>query len=319
MKKGKIVITPRTFVKRGDEQVKRLENEGWEVVLNDTGQAYSYNEFVERSKDADGIILGVDIADENMMKQCKNLKTIAKYGVGVDNIDLETARELGISVSRTIGSNSNAVAEYAIALMFACSKNLVKDAMNVKNGQWNLTYEKEYSFELFDKCLGIVGFGSIGQKVAKIAQGIGMKVIVYDIFPISDKVESEFNVEVVSFDRLFEQSDVVSLHIPFTKDTENLINSKTLKKMKKNSVLINTSRGGIVNQDDLLNVLRTKSIFAAGFDVYLNEPPLDIDSLIEQDNFILTPHTASKSFESDEKTMQKSVDNILEALAINKM
>ncbi len=314
MIKGKILITPRTFVNRGKDQIQRLMENGWDVQLNDTGEAFSYEEFVNAAQDATGLIVGVDCVDEAMLRQCPGLKAIAKYGVGVDNIDLSVAEELGITVTRTVGSNSSAVAEYAVALMFACTKNLVKNGMNVKLGQWNRTYERAYSMELEGKTLGILGFGHIGQRVARLAKGIGMDVVVYDSIPVSTEIQDEYQVSVSSFASVITASDIVSLHLPLTDETRHLINEEVLLRMKENAILINTSRGGIVDERALLESLKSHHLFAAGFDVYSVEPPLLLDELIAQDNFILTPHTASKSFESDTKTMRMAVDNIMESL-----
>lgn len=310
MSKGKILITPRAFAKNGQEEIKRIIKNGWDVEVNDTGESYSYETFIAKAKDADGIIIGVDLADENMLKQCPDLKAIAKYGVGTDNIDLEAAKTLGIEISRTIGSNSVSVAEHTIALMFACAKNIVKSAVDVKNGRWT----KPYGMELSGKTIGIIGFGNIGKKVAHIAQGIGMNINAYDSFPINPDDADNHGVHIATFDEIIESSDVITIHLPLNNETKNLIDASVLENMKNGVIIINAARGGIVNEKDLLKYLDNGKVFSAGFDVFSSEPPQNNDQLVENNNFVLTPHTASKTLAADRKTMEMSVDNILTAL-----
>lgn len=305
--KGKILITPRAFAKNGMKEIEKLKQQGWEIHLNDTGKSYSHEEFVKYAKDVDGIIIGVDIADREMLKSCKNLKAIAKYGVGVDNIDLDTAKELGIKISRTVGSNSVSVAEHTIALMFACAKRIVDGAINVKNGKWN----KNYEIELMGKKIGIIGFGNIGRHVSRLAQGIGMNVCAYDVFPINEKYAKEHNIQICSLDELVRTSDVITIHTPLTPETKDMINAERLKEMKTTAIVINAARGGIINEADLYEALVNKEIFAAGFDVFSTEPPKTDEKLLRLDNFILTPHTASKTLEADMNTIKMSITNLI--------
>ena len=305
--KGKILITPRAFAKNGMKEIEKLKQQGWEIHLNDTGKSYSHEEFVKYAKDVDGIIIGVDIADREMLKSCKNLKAIAKYGVGVDNIDLDTAKELGIKISRTVGSNSVSVAEHTIALMFACAKRIVDGAINVKNGKWN----KNYEIELMGKKIGIIGFGNIGRHVSRLAQGIGMNVCAYDVFPINEKYAKEHNIQICSLDELVRTSDVITIHTPLTSETKDMINAERLKEMKTTAIVINAARGGIINEADLYEALVNKEIFAAGFDVFSTEPPKTDEKLLRLDNFILTPHAASKTLEADMNTIKMSITNLI--------
>lgn len=305
--KGKILITPRAFAKNGMKEIEKLKQQGWEIHLNDTGKSYSHEEFVKYAKDVDGIIIGVDIADREMLKSCKNLKAIAKYGVGVDNIDLDTAKELGIKISRTVGSNSVSVAEHTIALIFACAKRIVDGAINVKNGKWN----KNYEIELMGKKIGIIGFGNIGKHVSRLAQGIGMNVCAYDVFPINEKYAKEHNIQICSLDELVRTSDVITIHTPLTPETKDMINAERLKEMKTTAIVINAARGGIINEADLYEALVNKEIFASGFDVFSTEPPKTDEKLLRLDNFILTPHTASKTLEADMNTIKMSITNLI--------
>ncbi|MGX8833103.1 phosphoglycerate dehydrogenase [Amedibacillus sp. YH-ame6] len=307
---GKILVTPRAFAKSGMQQIENLRKSGWDVHVNETGKSYTREEFLELAKDVDGIIIGVDIADKEMLNSCKNLKAIAKYGVGVDNIDMKVAKKNGIKVSRTIGSNSVSVAEHAMGLLFSIAKNVCAANAEVKNGEWN----KNYGFELNNKTLGIIGFGNIGKLIAKMAQGMNMKIMAHDVFPIDEAYAKEHNIQIASFEELICSSDAITVHLPLTEDTKDLINKDVFEKMKKSAVLINAARGGIVNEEDLYDALKNKTIAAAGFDVFSSEPPKKGEILLTLDNFILTPHTASKTKEADANTIQMSVDNILKDL-----
>lgn len=308
--KGKILITPRAFAKSDGTQVKRLEEKGYCVHVNETGKSYSYDEFIKLSKDVEGIIIGVDEADENMLQHANKLKAIAKYGVGVDNIDLNAAKKQGIKISRTVGSNSVSVAEHAISLMFALEKNIVSNCLSVKNGQW----DKSYSTEMKDKTIGIIGFGNIGKEVVRIAQGIGMNVYAHDLYPIDVEYAKKHNVKISTFEELITNSDVITVHLPLTETTQSLINKEVFKKMKPTSIIINAARGGVVNENDLFDALSSKEIAGAGFDVFSKEPPVTTEPLLQLDNFILTPHTASKTKEADENTMRLAVENIMKDL-----
>ena len=213
--KGKILVTPRAFAKSGMEQIERLRKEGWEVHVNETGKSYTKEEFISYAKDVDGIIIGVDLADKEMLDQCPNLKAIAKYGVGVDNIDMEYAQKKGIKVSRTIGSNSLSVAEHAMGLIFTLAKNTYSAVQDVKNGNWN----KVYGFELQGKTIGIIGFGNIGKNLARLAQGMNMKVMAYDAMPIDTEYAEKNHIMIAEYEQLLKESDVISVHMPLTAET----------------------------------------------------------------------------------------------------
>lgn len=307
---GKILVTPRAFAKSGMKEIEAMREKGWQVHVNETGKSYTREEFISYAKDVDGIIIGVDLADKEMISQCTKLKAIAKYGVGVDNIDLDAAQEKGIKVSRTIGSNSISVAEHAMGLLFALAKNTYQATKEVKEGKWN----KAYGFELHNKTIGIIGFGNIGKNLARMANGMHMRVMAYDVFPIDETTAKEYNVEVVPFTKLICESDVISVHLPLSEDTKDLIDKEMFQLMKPTTIVINAARGGIVNEEDLLEALLTKTIAGAGFDVFTQEPPQADHPLLALDNFILSPHTASKTKEADDNTIQMSVANILKDL-----
>lgn len=307
----KIVVTPRGFAKCGVENAKIMKDAGFDVVYNDTGLAYTKEEFYEITNDADGVIVGVELVDRNYIDAHPKLKAVVKFGVGTDNIDVEYCKEKGIFVGRTVGSNARSVAETAISFVIADSKNLYESISNTREHGW----AKMTGYEILGKTIGIVGFGAIGRHVAQMASGLGMRVIVYDAYGIDKNVAYSLNAEIVEFKELIEQSDFISLHIPLTKETENMISTNEFNKMKSNSVLINTARGGIVNERDLYDALNKKVIKSAYFDVFTSEPPKEEEPLLTLPNFYLTPHIASRSEEAEKNTADMSTRIIIEALS----
>lgn len=306
----KVLITPRGFANYGLDKVRYMESKGLEVHYNNTGKAYTKEEFYNLASDADAIIVGVDIIDKELIDKCPNLKVVCKFGVGTDNIDVDYAKEKGIFVGRTVGSNSKAVAEHVVALMFADAKNLYNTAKEVKDHKWN----KPTGQEISGKTLGIIGFGMIGKHIANFANGLGMKVYAYDAFEITDETAKEFNVEKKSFEEIISESDYISLHVPLLESTKNMLSTEEFKKMKNDACLINAARGGIVDEEALYEALINKEIRSAYFDVYSTEPPTEDDKLLALDNFVLTPHTAARTIESEKRTCEMSTEIILQNL-----
>ncbi|GCF95454.1 2-hydroxyacid dehydrogenase [Enterococcus florum] len=306
----KVLITPRGFAAYGLDYVEKMKKAGLEIHYNDTGLAYSPEKFAELAKDADAIIVGVDKMDRALIDQCPKLKVICKFGVGTDNIDVAYAESKKIYVGRTIGSNSNAVAEHVMSFIYCESKNLWPTIREVKNHRW----EKPTGFEVREKVLGIIGFGAIGKHLAKQAVGVGMTVQINDVFDISTEVLDEYQVEKVELGHLLESSDYISLHLPLINDTKNLISTKEFKKMKTNACLLNAARGGIVDEQALYQALKTGEIRSACFDVFSTEPPAEDEPLLELDNFLLTSHTAARTVESEKRTCEYSSSIIMEQL-----
>lgn len=307
----KVLITPRGFANNGKKFVEKMEEAGIEVDYNTTGKQYSYETFVEKLKTVDAAIVGVDRVDAAAMEQAHNLKAVCKFGVGIDNIDVEYTNSHNISVGRTVGSNSNAVAEHVIAFMFADAKNLISNVNEVKTGSWN----KPTGFELEGKTLGIVGFGAIGKILGEKTAHLGMKVQVFDIFNIKDEDLAAANAKQVEFEELIKTSDFVSLHLPLNDKTKDTISDHELSLMKKSACLINAARGGIVNEEALTKALEKGTIRSAYFDVMEEEPPKD-SNLLAESHFYLTAHTAARTTEADVKTCQFSTEFIMKTLGV---
>lgn len=306
----KIVVTPRGFAKCGLDNVKIIEDAGYLVEYNNTGNAYTKEEFYEKTKAADGVIVGVETVDREYIDAHPRLKAVVKFGVGTDNIDVEYCREKGIFVGRTVGSNARSVAETAISFILADSKNLYESISQTKAYGWS----KQTGYEIADKVIGIVGFGAIGRKVAQMAYGLGMKVLAYDPYSIDEDARKAYALEIVSFEEILKRSDFISLHVPLTEETRNFITLTQLKKMKPSAVLINTARGGIVDENDLFVALTEHVIRAAYFDVFSSEPPEKDEPLLELPNFYLTPHIASRSKEAEKNTADMATQIIIDAL-----
>lgn len=241
-----------------------------------------------------------------------NLKVIGRAGAGLDNINLEAASEKGIEVLNTPGSNSRAVAELVIGFMFSLSRKMYFATESLRNEKWE---KSAFSgTEVFGKTLGLIGFGKIGMLTGKMASALGMNVLVNKNSPLAYSPGFEF--ELVSMDKLLSRSDFVSVHVPKTAQTQNLIGANELRLMKNSAFLINTARGGIVNEHDLLQALDENRIAGAALDVFETEPPLKFD-LIKHPKVVATPHIGASSKESQIRVGEEIIQKIMEFLKTN--
>ncbi|MBR5048540.1 MAG: phosphoglycerate dehydrogenase [Erysipelotrichaceae bacterium] len=309
----KIVITPRGFANQGRDQVEYLRSLGYQVVFNDTGKAYGRLEFLDLCQDADGVIAGVERIDSDFFESCPKVRAVVKFGVGMDNFDLDYMKAHGIYAGRCPGSNSRSVAETAVTFMLASTRQVVRNVNETRQGSWN----KNSIVEFLGKTVGIVGFGAIGREVARMCNGLGMKVLACDVFPISEETEKQYNIRAVTLDDLLSQSDFVTVHVPLNPETAGLISLPELKMMKNSAVLINTARGGIVEENDLFYALKNGLIASAWFDVFSSEPPKAGEKLLTLDNFFLTPHIAARSAEAERNTVLMATAEILKGLGKN--
>jgi D-3-phosphoglycerate dehydrogenase len=281
-----------------EEGIKIFEENGFEV---DKKFSITNDELKEQIKNYDGIVvrsrtkLTIEVLD-----QATNLKVIGRAGVGLDNIDRTKASEMGIEVLNTPEAPSITVAEFALGMMFSLARYISVADRTMHNGEWNKSQYLGYT--LHGKKLGLIGFGNIAKKLAVRAMGLGMKVGVYSRFSAGPKAVQEakdMGCEVYSsIEELLKVADIISLHLPATPQTENIINENTIKMMKKNAILINTARGQLIDEDALIKALKEEIIGGAALDVYKKEP-LDNEGLWKFDkNLILTPHIASQSKEN---------------------
>jgi D-3-phosphoglycerate dehydrogenase len=239
-----------------------------------------------------------------------NLKVIGRAGSGLDNIDKTAATKRGIVVMNTPGGNTITTAEHTVSLLFSMARQIPQAMASMKQGKWEK--KKFTGVELFGKVLGIIGLGNIGAHVAKTAQGVGMKIITYDPF-LSEEKAKALGVKVVGLEDLIKKSDVITIHTPLTDDTRSLINADAIDKMKNGVMLINSARGGIVDEQALCDALKSGKVAAAAFDVFAQEPPKDCP-LLELDNFIATPHLGAATQEAQDNVAIAVSEQIVDYL-----
>ncbi len=274
-----------------------------------TYQTTKTDETAERIKDADIIITNKVIIGKQEMNEAKNLKLICVAATGTNNIDIDEAKKRNIVVANVQGYSTEAVAQHTISMILALQNSLLEFANEAKSGNWSkspiFTMLNHPFYELKGKKLGIIGYGTIGKRVAEMAKVFGMEILIG-----KRKGVSYNNEERVDFDSLLKNSDIISIHTPLSENTRDLFTKKEFNQMKKNAVIINTARGGIINEIDLYNTLKNKEIRAAAIDVTEKEPIPADHPLLQLDNIIITPHMAWTSVESRKKLLEGVVQNI---------
>jgi len=308
--KKKILITPKSFFRARNKAEEIFSQYQLEIVENNTGKTLTKQQMMELCKDVDGIIVGIDPMDEEVLRSAQKLKAISKYGVGLDNIDLKVAEELGIIISRAEGANTRSVAELTIGLLFAISRSIPKTVTDVKVGKWDRTI----GVELLEKTVGIIGLGAIGREVAKMSASLGMKIMAYDPYFNDVELAKAMNVTMTDITEVLEKADFVTLHLPLNKGTNKMINREALSKMKQTAYLINTARGELVDEDALYDALESGTIAGAAQDVFSQEPPTNDNKLLSLNNFILTPHIGAYTKEATERMVVTSAKNLMEML-----
>ncbi|NNG01323.1 MAG: phosphoglycerate dehydrogenase [Desulfobacteraceae bacterium] len=246
----------------------------------------------------------------DLLEAAHRLKVVGRAGIGLDNVDIPAASQRGIAVMNTPFGNTTTTAEHAISMLMALSRNIPQATASLKAGKWEK--KKLKGRELFNKTLGLIGAGNIGTIVADRAKGLKMKVVIFDPY-INPKVSEKLDVEVVALNELLSRADYISIHTPKTEETANLINKKTISKMKKGAMLINCARGGIVNEDDLYDALKDGHLAGAALDVFYTEPPGNI-KLMELSNFICTPHLGASTDEAQVNVAKDVAEQIIDFL-----
>ena len=285
-----------------------LKKNGYLVDWNPLNQADPL-EIIETAKGYDAVIAGVEKWTEPIMHALSgNLKIIARYGIGYDSVDLDAAAKFGIAVTNTPGTMSGAVAEMALTLILNISRRICTFDKMVKSGQWWQCY---MGAQLEGKTVGILGYGRIGQKLAQYLQGFRCNTVAYDLC-FNQKAASLAGVKPVSLDELIKESDYISLHLPLTIETAGIVSRDFLYNMKPTAYLINTARGGLINERELIDALRRKKVAGAALDVYRQEPVDKESSLLKLDNVILTPHVSSATMEGCREAGLLAADNIID-------
>ncbi len=269
-------------------------------------------ELKERIKDYHGLVVRSRTkVTAEILERATNLRVIGRAGTGVDNIDVERATKMGVVVMNTPGGNTITTAEHTIALLFALARNIPQADASLKKGEWER--KKFEGVELTDKTLGVIGAGNIGSVVAQRALGLKMNVIVYDPY-ISEEMADRMGVRLVTLDELFRESDFITIHVPLTQDTRNLINRDTIKKMKKGARIVNCARGGIVNEADLYEAIKEGHVAGAAVDVFEKEPPPEDLPLLGLENVVATPHLGASTREAQTKVARAIAEQMADYL-----
>ena len=264
----------------------------------------------EQLKDVDGILLRTTRLDKEILQHCDNLKIISRHGVGYDNVDLDFLNENKIALCITSTSNAVSVAEHVLSFFIYLTKNLSLSDSLVKEGNFEKRSKLPNFFELYKKKVLIIGFGRIGKEVAKRCLGFDMEVYVYDPF-LDNEIIIRNQCIPIEKNQGLAIADFITIHLPLNGDTKNFISQTELNVMKKNSILVNTSRGGIVNENDLCIALESKKIQGAGMDVFVSEPPESSHPFFKLDNILLTPHNAALTLECRERMSLEASQNIV--------
>lgn len=311
---------------------KQLEENGFVVITDKVNQEDLITKINEENYE--GILVrSATKVRKDIIDACPNIKFIGRGGVGVDNIDVDYAREKGIFVFNTPASSSQSVAELVVGNMFATSRFIGNSSRNIENGDFN-KLKKEYGsgVELRGKTLGIIGFGRIGQTLASYAIGMGMRVLAVDVEERSEKVYLKLpwttsdgqNVEnqvgiiiktTTNIDELLTKCDYISLHVPKQSNGQSVITKRELEMMKDNAIIINTSRGGVINEEDLIWALDNGQIAGAALDVFENEPN-PMKELLSHSKIICTPHIGAATNEAQDRIGQEIVDTIVEKFSL---
>lgn len=261
------------------------------------------------------IVRSATQVNQELINKAPNLKLVIRAGAGTDNIDIKSCNEKGIKVSNTPGANSNSAAEQAIALMMAVLRKTAWAHSSMKTGKWEKA--RFSGSELWKKKIGLVGFGKIAQIVAKRISGFEPVIKYFD--PYVETSEISYASKEHDIKKIFSESDIVSLHLPLMEETKNMVNSDLLNLMKPDAILINASRGGIVNEDDLYSILKEERIKGAGFDVYASEPIDPNSKLLKLDNIVLTPHLGASTKEAQIRVGEMALHQIKEFFINNNL
>lgn len=301
----KVVVTPPAFCK--SEYLKsKLSSLFPNTVYSQKNNYLSESELIGFLKNADAAIIGRDSITKATLEALPQLKIISKYGVGLDNLDISSIKEKGVELAVTAGTNKRSVAELTLSFMLGLCHRTFIGAERIKRGEWI----REGGHNLSGKTIGIIGCGNVGKEVVHLLKPFGCVILVCDIEDRSEFCRDQ-GVTESSMGSLIEKSDIVTLHVPLTDLTRNMIDETVLRKMQANAYLINTSRGAVVNPSALHKALVSGEISGAALDVFCSEPPDDM-AFLELPNLMVTPHIGGNSVEAVEAMGQAAIDNLVE-------
>jgi len=304
----KILISSRSFGKINPNPIDTLKNAGFDVFLNPYNKKLDEDELIELIGEAAGMIAGTEQITEKVLNHAKSLKVISRYGVGMDNIDMDVARKKGIRVYNTPNAPARAVAELALSLILNLMRHIPESSKSIQKEKW----QPQMGHSLYGKTLGIIGLGRIGKKLVKLMRPFNMKILAYELYPDDDFI-TMCDIKLESLEEVLSQSDIVSIHLPLTEKTHNIIGVKELALMKHDAILINTARGGLIDEDALIRSLKKGITAGAALDVFEKEPYNG--ELLNFDNVLLTPHIGSYTEETRMIMEIETVENLINALS----
>ena len=302
----KILVTPTSFsLKNVPDAWKFLESFAAEIVVNPTGKPLTEDEIIPLLEGVDGWIAGLDYITEKVIQQAPaGLKAISRYGVGIERVNLTAASNRGILVANTPGTNSESVADLVFGLMLAVARRIPFLNEQVKNGGW----PRFSGTELYKKTIGILGLGAIGKAVAKRAAGFSMKIAAYDPW-MDNEYAVKNGIIPMTLDELITCSDILSLHLPLNGQTQNILNAERISQLRPGVIIVNTARGGLMDEEALLAGLKSGRIGGLGLDAFVVEPPVG-NSLFQFDNVVATPHSGAHTTEATLNMAMMSVENL---------
>lgn len=309
-KKMKVLVTATNYSALCAAGKQLLESNGCEVIENQFGRPMTFDELKEFAPLADAVVVGVDTWNEAVFRIAPNLKVLARFGVGVDNIDIEKAHEFGIKVCNAAGKNANAVAELTVGLIISAMRNIHTLHQTTRQGRW----DRFVGEELIGRKVGLLGFGNIAQKVAKKLSGFDVELIAYDKYPNLEAAK-RLNVSMVGWEDVLRQADIVCMLLPSLAETRQFMNDNTFPMMKDKAYFINTARGALVDEKALKTALETGKLTAAAIDVYEREPSSADNPLFKLDNTLTTPHTAAETYETYDEIGLFTAQAILDVFA----
>ena len=303
----KNILIIQTIDKSGIEILENRPDYNFEII-----DGTDLEQIKEKIVKCDGISIRTAKLPADVIRSAKNLKIISRHGVGYDNIDLEAAKEKNVTISITATANAVAVAEHVMFMLLNISKRKDMYDKTVKSGRFNDRNKLPKTIELWNKNILIMGFGRIGKSLIKRCIGFEMNVYVYDPFVSKEEIESLGGKKIEDLKEGVKIMDALTLHMPLNEKTKNIINYDVLKNMKKNCIIINASRGGIINENDLNKSLNENRIFGAGLDVFDTEPPDNDNPLLKNDKTFLSPHTAAFTEECMVRMGKETIQNIID-------
>lgn len=289
----KVLVTATNYSTYCSAAKALLEENGVEVIENPYGRPMTRDELLTVVGDIDGVVVGVDTWNEEIFAHAPMLRAMARFGVGVDNIDLAAAKAYGIQVTNAKGMNSNPVAELTVGLILSTLRNVPAFNASIREGKW----DRFMGRDLAGMTVGLLGFGDIAQRVAKKLSGFDVSICAYDLYPNLEKAR-ELNVEMVSMEEALHRADVVCMHLPSLPATHHIMDARTFGMMKDGSYFINTARGALVDETALAQALRSGKLTAAAIDVFDQEPVRRDNPLFALPNLFATPHTAAETYDT---------------------